>query len=1090
MFLTQFIVSDDDFVDPQPRVNLTKNQKKEKAESKPKRSQRKDKTKEQPEQQPYYDYDGKKINIRCAVNNLKDYIEGLSKEQRNVVREIGFESILKFKLHSVPRKFGYWLVKNFDAENDEINIGDEKIKITAEFIQKVFQIPNGKTEIVEKLRPKDTDLIIKFWRGQFPKDILQRMYAHNLITYLKSRNELGRLFKLNFLVIFFTIMAEAMQSSNVNQRFLPSMKSDKKTQNFNWCEYMLTVLKRTRRQWPGNEKLFNGPIALLAILYAYKKQGFDDTENTEEFSLDKIDSTTLQEFEDELEIAAQNDGRCLVNDKVKKVRKTKQKKKDEKNEFYVYPSESENENEEIFEDESEEKHEDDAEEQPISLLKAATDWIDQENQENVQNSQIITNETEKTNTESGGSWGQFFIKPSVGNKDKMWVDSQSRLRNFIPSQNQSEGLSDIHSTKSGDENMKNIKDKKSHEEYLVTALDQHFKGIEEVFESIQSRIDEIVEENPTSEALHNKVNEWVSLIEKFHHQAKKHQKVNIDSTMIETPSRFLNLSQNEDTENQIISTPLIVKRNDDDTKHNEDSSPLVQSSNPETISENEPASVLQTHIEKPSMVQSSFSEETPSLMLEIIKKTDEEEKKSNLKKFNDDEVPSFDLKISQLPSNVDENEVEVDATGHGEQTEIQAESEKKTIEQDVQITGIQTMFDRIEEQDTEKEISDLLQNTSFLHPQEDQYKTPAKSVHQEQPTTDISKTEEIITKMVRPDREKNVPEVFCSPYYLRQVAMKESRTAHENNISGYAFHAKGEMMDILFEIKEHAFLYRYAAETMRPGLEITGEVINCWSYILNEEEKRRSKDNKSPRFFCTIRMLALPNCDKEEFENKGKMIKAFTMNIEKILQGAKLKSIKDFKIILVPILHIQHFFVISFNLEEKQIFIIDNIAKEETNESKYGNVPENTRDALAAYLKSVGHEKADDIKGIIPVRMQMKWRTQHNGIDCGIFTMRHMECYKGEPVEKWDCGFNVEYEVPANIKKVKNKKPVNKQTAQLEDLRRKFIAKILLHEINEQRDYVIEDSKTFRDLSAKLKKQSYETSLDRIKDRLALAGLL
>ena len=181
-------------------------------------------------------------------------------------------------------------------------------------------------------------------------------------------------------------------------------------------------------------------------------------------------------------------------------------------------------------------------------------------------------------------------------------------------------------------------------------------------------------------------------------------------------------------------------------------------------------------------------------MLEIIKKTDEEEKKSNLKKFNDDEVPSFDLKISQLSSNVDENEVEVDATRHAAQTEIQTESENKIIEKEVQITGIQTTFYRIEEQHTEKEISDLIQNTSFLNPQEDPYKTPAKSVHQEQTTTDISKTEEIITKMVRPDREKNIPEVFCSPYYLRQVAMKEARTAHENNISGYAFHAEGEMM--------------------------------------------------------------------------------------------------------------------------------------------------------------------------------------------------------------------------------------------------------------------------------------------------------
>ncbi|MFS7917045.1 hypothetical protein Hanom_Chr03g00184491 [Helianthus anomalus] len=206
-----------------------------------------------------------KINIRCAVNNLKDYIKNLSKEQKKVVREIGFGSILSFKLHSVPRKFGYWLVKNFDAENDEINTGDEKIKITAELIQKVFQIPNGKTEIEEKLRQKETDLIIKFWRGQFSKDILKRMYAANLIKYFKSKNEFGRQFKLNFLVIFLTVMAKAMKSSTVNQRFLPSMKSNKNTQDSNWCEYILNVLRRTRRQWPGNDKLFNGPIGLLAV---------------------------------------------------------------------------------------------------------------------------------------------------------------------------------------------------------------------------------------------------------------------------------------------------------------------------------------------------------------------------------------------------------------------------------------------------------------------------------------------------------------------------------------------------------------------------------------------------------------------------------------------------------------------------------------------------------------------------------------------------------------------------------------------------------------------------------------------------------
>ncbi|MFS7943454.1 hypothetical protein Hanom_Chr06g00500461 [Helianthus anomalus] len=77
------------------------------------------------------------------------------------------------------------------------------------------------------------------------------------------------------------------------------------------------------------------------------------------------------------------------------------------------------------------------------------------------------------------------------------------------------------------------------------------------------------------------------------------------------------------------------------------------------------------------------------------------------------------------------------------------------------------------------------------------------------------------------------------------------------------------------------------------------------------------------------------------------------------------------------------------------------------------------QNALACYLKSTGHENAYDIKGIKPVRMEMKWRTQDNVIDCGIFCMRHMECYNVEEVEKWDCGFHEEYEEPAIIKKGK-----------------------------------------------------------------------
>ncbi|MFS8018647.1 hypothetical protein Hanom_Chr15g01394491 [Helianthus anomalus] len=62
-----------------------------------------------------------------------------------------------------------------------INTGDEKIKITADLIQRVFQIPNGKIKIEEKLQ---SDLIIKLWRGQFKKELLKIMYIANVINEL------------------------------------------------------------------------------------------------------------------------------------------------------------------------------------------------------------------------------------------------------------------------------------------------------------------------------------------------------------------------------------------------------------------------------------------------------------------------------------------------------------------------------------------------------------------------------------------------------------------------------------------------------------------------------------------------------------------------------------------------------------------------------------------------------------------------------------------------------------------------------------------------------------------------------------------
>ncbi|KAJ9557924.1 hypothetical protein OSB04_012538 [Centaurea solstitialis] len=107
-------------------------------------------------------------------------------------------------------------------------------------------------------------------------------------------------------------------------------------------------------------------------------------------------------------------------------------------------------------------------------------------------------------------------------------------------------------------------------------------------------------------------------------------------------------------------------------------------------------------------------------------------------------------------------------------------------------------------------------------------------------------------------------------------------------------------------------------------------------------------------------------------------------------------------------------------------------------------------EVFSSYLKEVKHPKAIKISKLVTKRATMNWRSTKNKIDCGVFVMRHMETYKGEPISKWTCGFDL------NLKQ---------QKKQLVDLRYKYATKILLCDDNEIKDLVSDEVETFNNLS-------------------------
>ena len=76
----------------------------------------------------------------------------------------------------------------------------------------------------------------------------------------------------------------------------------------------------------------------------------------------------------------------------------------------------------------------------------------------------------------------------------------------------------------------------------------------------------------------------------------------------------------------------------------------------------------------------------------------------------------------------------------------------------------------------------------------------------------------------------------------------------------------------------------------------------------------------------------------------------------------------------------------------------------------------------------------------------MKWRTKSNGIDCGVFAMRHMETYYGK--RHWWC--NLHTEGP-------------EQESWLRRLRFKYLSKILLSDTNQLRNTVAKKARVFHE---------------------------
>ncbi|KAJ0807031.1 hypothetical protein HanOQP8_Chr00c130g0765351 [Helianthus annuus] len=248
-----------------------------------------------PRPQQFVYYTDMKIDKRKrnAPNSLCCVLEGLTDAQNSDIKDMGFESMKCFNIRNIPAGLGYWLLLNYDHKTNELNVGNRKIEITPSKVHDVLGVPMGEISVYEKPKLTKRDAIREQWKSQF---VTACITIKHVTEKLKSYRRGGILFKLNFLVVFNSIMGETTKSATINQKFLGSINNEADIPNMDWCSYIIACLKRTKEGWSGIEP-YNGPLTVLAVLYAHERQLKRSPENVVTPALQYITTDFLVDLE-------------------------------------------------------------------------------------------------------------------------------------------------------------------------------------------------------------------------------------------------------------------------------------------------------------------------------------------------------------------------------------------------------------------------------------------------------------------------------------------------------------------------------------------------------------------------------------------------------------------------------------------------------------------------------------------------------------------------------------------------------------------------------------------------------------------------
>nr|GMD66194.1 uncharacterized protein LOC109153584 [Ipomoea batatas] len=381
------------------------------------------------------------------------------------------------------------------------------------------------------------------------------------------------------------------------------------------------------------------------------------------------------------------------------------------------------------------------------------------------------------------------------------------------------------------------------------------------------------------------------------------------------------------------------------------------------------------------------------------------------------QTPSFDLGVpSPQPAAMEQPQNKIDSTELRNIARDLDEDSEKTISDEQQL-------DTTPEDNTMKELFDSL----IAEPNDDDH------------------TEQVVAETSR--RFKILPMNLRSPFWTKNDEMLKKVGPKEKLISDYAFLDPTEERPLTEQLFEYAgyYLNRETFQSMRVG-ELESVIVDVWCLRLNQLDLNRVLDKPKRIIFSTQAFLQLDsptNWERGENTEQSSYQTDFEQCLDTEINNVGKLDISDAQLIFFGIYRHNHFYILCYNFTTSMLEIIDNrpLPKGMRIQQKYADSPKVLNTAFSEYLMKRGHTSLAEKIPKLPVELvKMNWRTADNKTDCGLYCMRHMETYMGNP--QWKCGFT----------------PKNPNDPYLASLRALYTSRILMMPVNVHKATVIRNA--------------------------------